>query len=184
MVQACLLPGTGAVGALLRYGDGTVQHAGVLLGPGPQAAHLRCDDPRLPPVQEVPAVTGACLAMRRTVFDRMGGLDAALPVTWNDLDLCLRLRRAGLRVLLARDAVLLHDELGSRTPDSDPGNQRQLERSRALVASRHGAALRRERFLHPLLTAGSGGCCLHPAAARRAWTLARSGGRVLRLSLN
>ncbi len=180
MVGACLLPGAGAVGALLRYGDGTVQHAGVVLGPGPQAAHLRCDDPRLPPVGEVPAVTGACMAVRRTVFERMGGLDAALPVTWNDLDFCLRLRRAGLRVLLARDAVLLHDELGSRTPDTDPGNRRQLERSRILVASRHRAALRRERFLHPLLTVESGGCCLDPAAPRRTWPILRGGGRVVR----
>ena len=178
MVRACLLPGVGAVGALLRYADGTVQHAGVVLGPGPEAAHLRCDDPRLPPVQEVPAVTGACLALRRAVFKRLGGLDDALPVTWNDLDLCLRLRRAGLRVLLARDAVLLHDELGSRTPDSDPDNRRQLERSRALVAARHGPALRRERFLHPLLTMESGGCCLDPAAPRRIWQLVRRGGRT------
>ncbi len=181
MVRACLLPGAGAVGAVLRYGDGTVQHAGVVLGPGPQAAHLRCDDPRLPPLQEVPAVTGACLAMRRMVFERIGGLDPALPVTWNDLDLCLRLRGKGFRVLLARDAVLLHDELGSRTPDSDPGNRRQLERSRMLVASRHRAALRRERFLHPLLTLDSGGCCLDPAAPRRTWMLVRGGGRVLRM---
>lgn len=176
MVRACLLPGVGAVGALLRYRDGTVQHAGVVLGPGPQAVHLRCDDPRLP--AKVPAVTGACMALRRTVFDRMGGLDASLPVTWNDLDLCLRLRGAGLRVLLARDAVLLHDELGSRTPDSDPGNHEQLERSRLLVASRHRRALRRERFLHPLLTVESGGCCLDPAAPRRVWPMLRGGGRV------
>ena len=180
MVRACLLPGVGAVGALLRYADGTVQHAGVVLGPGPEAAHLRCDDPRLPPVQEVPAVTGACLALRRAVFKRLGGLDDALPVTWNDLDLCLRLREAGLRVLLARDAVLLHDELGSRTPDSDPDKWRQLERSRARVAVRHRAALRQERFLHPLLTVESGGCCLDPAAPRRIWRLVRGGGRVAR----
>ncbi len=179
MVRACLLPTAGVVGALLRYPDGSVQHAGVVLGPGPQAAHLRCGDGWPPPVVEVPAVTGACMAMRCTVFARMGGLDTALPVTWNDLDLCLRLRQAGLRVLLARNAVLLHDELGSRTPDSDPGNLRQLERSRALVASRHRGALRRERFLHPLLTVDSGGCCLDPAAPRRLWPLLRGGGRVV-----
>ena len=59
MVRACLLPGAGAVGAVLRYRDGTVQHAGVVLGPGPQAAHLRCDNGWLPRVEAVPAVTGA-----------------------------------------------------------------------------------------------------------------------------
>ncbi len=179
MVRACLLPGAGAVGAVLRYRDGTVQHAGVVLGPGPQAAHLRCEDQLLPGVEAVPAVTGACLAASRTVFKRMGGLDESLPVTWNDLDFCLRLRKARLRVLLAREAVLLHDELGSRTPDSDPVNRRQLERSRLLVASRHWRALRRERFLHPLLTTESGGCCLDPAAPRRTWPMLRGGGRVV-----
>ena len=180
MVRALLLPGTGVAGALLRYPDGTVQHAGVVLRPGPWAKHLRVDDPCLPPVEEVPAVTGACMALRRAVFEWVGGLDAALPVTWNDLDLCLRLRKAGHRVLLARDAMLLHDELGSRTPDTDPANRRQLERTRALVASRHRAALRRERFLHPLLLLEDGGLRLDPSAPRRAWTLLRTGGRVVR----
>ena len=83
-------------------------------------------------------------------------------------------------MLLTREAVLLHDELGSRTPDTDPCNRRQLQRSRALVAARHRAVLRRERFLHPLLTVGSGGCCLDPAAPRRTWSLLRGGGRTMR----
>ena len=184
MVRAVLLPGTGVAGALLRYPDGTVQHAGVVLWPGPWAKHLRVDDPYLSPVEEVPAVTGACMALRRAVFERIGGLDPALPVTWNDLDLCLRLRKAGHRVLLARDAVLLHDELGSRTPDTDPANRRQLEQTRVLVASRHRTALRRERFLHPLLLLESGGLRLDPSAPRRAWTLLRAGGRVVRRRRN
>ncbi len=178
LAAACLRPRVGIVGALLLYEDGAVQHAGVVVGPGAQAAHLwsgrLVSGARL---QGLAAVTGACMAFRRSVFDRLGGLDEALPVTWNDVDLCLRLREAGLRVLLAREAVLVHAESATRSADSAPENQAQLAVSRGLMAARHRRALRIDPFLNPLLTAGNGGRLLDPAAPERLWSLLRGGGR-------
>ncbi len=178
LAAACLRPRVGIVGALLLYEDGGVQHAGVVVGPGAQAAHLWSG--RLVAgarLQGLAAVTGACVAFRRSVFDRLGGLDEALPVTWNDVDFCLRLREAGLRVLLARDAVLIHAESATRSADSAPENQVQLASSRAWMAARHRRALRADPFLNPLLTAGNGGRLLDPAAPERLWSVLRGGGR-------
>ena len=182
MVSACLRPRVGAVGAVLLFEDGAVQHAGVVIGPGAQAAHLwsgRLVQPCGRPggVQGVAAVTGACLAFRRSVFDRFWGLDETLPVTWNDVDFCLRLREAGLRVLLAAGAVLGHAESGTRSADSAPENQPQLALTRARVAGRHRRVLRADPFLNPLLTAGNGGRLLDPAAPQRYWSILRAGGR-------
>ena len=178
LAAACLRPRVGIAGALLLYEDGAVQHAGVVVGPGAQAAHLwsgrLVTGARL---QGLAAVTGACVAFRRSVFDRLGGLDEALPVTWNDVDFCLRLREAGLRVLLARDAVLVHAESATRSADSAPENQAQLAFSRARMAARHRRALRADPFLNPLLTAGNGGRLLDPAAPERLWSVLRGGGR-------
>ena len=179
MVSACLRPGVGVVGALLRHGDGRVQHAGILVGPGPHAAHARADGALASArLQNFAAVTGACMAFRRSVFDGLGGLEAAaLPVTWNDIDFCLRAREAGLRVLLAQRAVLLHAECGTRTPDASAENQPQLARTRRHVAARHRRALLADPYLNPLLTMRSGGRLLDPLAPRRLWRILRAGGR-------
>ncbi len=178
LASACLRPRVGIAGALLLYEDGAVQHAGIVVGPGTQAAHLWSG--RLVPgarLQGLAAVTGACMAFRRTVFDRLDGFDEALPVTWNDVDFCLRLREAGLRVLLARDAVLVHAESATRSADSAPENQPQLALTRTRMAARHRWALRADPFLSPLLTPGNGGRLLDPAAPERLWSTLRAGGR-------
>jgi len=179
MVTACLRPGVGVVGALLLFEHGAVQHAGVLVGPGPHAAHAEvADTVRTAPLQNFAAVTGACMAFRRTVFDQLRGLDAvALPVTWNDIDFCLRARKAGLRVLLARRAVLMHAQCGTRTPDDAAENQPQLLRTRAHVMRRHRRDLRADPFLSPFLMAASGGSLLDPLAPQAAWRILRRGGR-------
>ena len=175
LASACLDPAAGPVGARLLYADGTVQHAGVLIGPGPHAAHRWSPDGETG-IRSVSAVTGACMAVRRTLFDRLGGFDEALPVTWNDLDFCLRARAAGLDVRLCSDSVLRHHELGTRTPDSAPENQDQLARTRAYIARRHAGRLGRDRFLHPLAMAEAGGRLLDPEAPRWISALVASGG--------
>jgi len=110
----------GIAGALLEYPDGAIQHAGVVVGIAGVAAHpLRgqvesalwrwacC-------TREVSAVTAACLAIRKSVFDELGGFDTAFPVNYNDVDLCLRARRAGYEVILESRARLLHGESRTR----------------------------------------------------------------------
>ncbi|HEY8289750.1 MAG TPA: glycosyltransferase family 2 protein, partial [Acetobacteraceae bacterium] len=108
MVSHAIRPEIGAVGAKLLYGDGRVQHCGVTLGRGPALIHqLRLAD-RLDPglngalalVRSVSAVTAACLALRKSVFLEVGGLDAVnLKTAFNDVDLCLRIGDHGYRVI-------------------------------------------------------------------------------------
>jgi GT2 family glycosyltransferase len=126
IVESVLETDVGAVGARLLYPDGTIQHAGVMMGLGGICGHLWKGTPpdaasRNPYISlpgQRTAVTGACLAIRRDVWDRIGGMDAeAFPVAFNDIDLCLRLGQAGYRILYRGDAVLTHHESQSRGAD-------------------------------------------------------------------
>ncbi len=123
MVGHALRPDVGAVGARLWYGDGTLQHGGVLLGLGGWAghmhSHLRPDDPghagRARLTQELSAVTAACMVLRRAVYEQVGGMDAEhLVVDFNDIDFCLKLRAAGYRVIWTPHAQLVHHESATR----------------------------------------------------------------------
>ncbi len=107
MVRQAVRPEVGAVGAKLLFGNGRIQHAGVVVGLGGRAGHILRNRPadtpghlgRLTVAHEVAGVTAACLAVARHKFEAVGGLDAeAFPVDFNDIDLCLRLSaRAGDR---------------------------------------------------------------------------------------
>jgi len=130
MRSLAVRPEVGAVGALLLYGDRRVQHAGVVLGFDGSATHAHAQANALTPegrrvpgylgelvsLREVSAVTAACMMVRREVFARAGGFDLALPVGFNDTDLCLRLRALGYRNLQDGQSVLLHHESRSRKP--------------------------------------------------------------------
>ncbi len=136
MVSHAMRPDVGAVGARLLYGDGTLQHGGVVLGPGLSATHiLRLSgrgDPgyggELAAARSFSVVTGACLAMRRAVFDEVGGLDETnLAVAFNDVDLCLRVGEFGYRVVCTPFAELFHLESQSRgQPDTPDKLEREL----------------------------------------------------------
>jgi GT2 family glycosyltransferase len=121
----------GAVGAKLLYDDGSIQHAGVVVGIGEAAGHahryLPADQPgyfRMPHVaQFVSAVTAACLVVEKAKFEAVGGLDEQkLAVAFNDVDLCLKLQAAGWRNVYVPHAVLLHHESRSRGDDMSPKN--------------------------------------------------------------
>ena len=129
----------GAVGAMLYYADGTVQHAGVTVGLGSVAGHpnryVRRGDSgyfgRLLYAQNLSAVTGACLMVPRTVWDAVGGLDEGYAVAYNDVDLCLRIREAGYLVVWTPHAELYHCEYKSRGLDDTPEKrQRHLDEVR------------------------------------------------------
>ena len=153
-----LRPEVGAVGGLLLYPDGTIQHAGVLLGVGGATADhafrylpgdskgyidlLRCR-------REVCAVTGACLAVSAEHFDLIGGLDETLLVTLNDIDFCLRLRDRGLTNIWTPWAVLEHWESKSRGIDyTESALARQANEVR-IFSERWGELLARDPTYHP-----------------------------------
>jgi len=124
LVSQAQRPEVGAVGALLRYPNGTVQHAGVTIGLSGMAAHPFAGanpDAAYTPfgrpasTRNLLAVTGACLAMRRSVFDEVGGFDERFQVATGDVDLCLRIHEKGYRILHTPWVHLVHHESATRT---------------------------------------------------------------------
>ncbi len=117
-------PDVGAVGAKLYYADDTIQHAGIVLGLGAHgiAGHSHYNLPKsnlgymgkLYYAQNVSAVTGACMMVRRTLFEEVGGLDESLRIAFNDVDLCLKLREKGYLIVFTPYAELYHYESKTR----------------------------------------------------------------------
>lgn len=123
LVRQCLRPQIGAVGALLYYPNGALQHTGVLLvnygGGGIHLLHKRMPDNRIyrhlhKTVREVSANTGACLMVSRAKFDEIDGFDEELAVVGNDVDLCIRLMERGYRNIWTPMCHLIHHESISR----------------------------------------------------------------------
>lgn len=133
MVGYCQLQKTGIVGAKLLYPDDSVQHCGVVIGVGGFAGHILTLSDRnevgyfgkLQAVQNVSAVTGACLMIKRSVFEQVEGFDEGFKVALNDIDLCLKVRKSGYDVIIHPGVELYHYESKSRgleeTPESMSG---------------------------------------------------------------
>ncbi len=140
LAASVLKPGVGAAGAMLYYGDSTIQHGGVIIGMGGFAAHalwsLTDRDEKYYPFslceREVSAVTGACLMVRRSVFEEVGGMEEEFVVALNDVDFCMKIRAAGYRILWNPYAKLYHYESKSRgyedTMEKQARFQREIER--------------------------------------------------------
>jgi GT2 family glycosyltransferase len=147
-------PAVGAVGAKLLYPDGRLQHVGMLVGVCGIAAHAFHRQPAASPgyfgsaivTRNCSAVTAACLMTRREVFDEIGGLEEHLPVDFNDVDFCLRVRRAGHRVVFTPYARLYHHESASF------GRRLQNPRELELMRERWGSALDRDPYYNPNLS--------------------------------
>lgn len=117
----------GAVGAKLYYANKTIQHAGVVIGLGAHrtAGHTHYGVPlqnlgymgRLCYAQDVSAVTGACLLVKKSLYEELGGLDERFEISLNDVDFCLRLRERGLLNVWTPFAELYHYESVSRGLD-------------------------------------------------------------------
>ncbi|MCC7201175.1 MAG: glycosyltransferase family 2 protein [Nitrospirae bacterium] len=111
----------GAVGAKLYYPNDTIQHAGVFIGVRGLAAHCHKDFPRsssgyfgrLKIIQNVSAVTAACLMVRRKVFEEVGGFEERLSHAFNDVDLCLKIREKGYHIVFTPYAELYHHDSAS-----------------------------------------------------------------------
>lgn len=163
--------GVGAVGAKLLYPDNYVQHAGVLLGiGGPNGvggvaghSHLGARHDwagyynRLVLPQYLSAVTAACMVVRREAFLAVGGFDEVdLKVAFNDVDLCLKLRRGGYKIAWTPYAVLYHHESASRGSDQAPGRVERFNREIDVMLERWGETLRRDPYYNPNLSLVSG----------------------------
>ena len=129
MVSLAEREGVGAVGARLWYPDGTLQHGGVICGIGGIAGHAQKYLPkgslgyfgRAALIQTMSAVTAACLIIRKTIYEEVGGLDEVnLKVAFNDVDLCLRIREAGYRNVWTPFAELIHHESATRGDEDTP----------------------------------------------------------------
>jgi GT2 family glycosyltransferase len=147
MVSQCCRPEIGCVGAKLRYGDDTIQHAGIILGLGGTAGHAHHRAPanvagygmRLATVNNVAAVTAACLFVRRTVYEQVGGMDERnLAIAYNDVDFCLEVLNAGYRNVFTPYAELYHYESQSRGLEDTRAKKRRLAREADFVNNKWG----------------------------------------------
>lgn len=167
LVAHAMRPEVGAAGARLLYPgpDQRLQHGGIALNRDESAVHLlHYATPEragyrgaLVLTRPTGAVTGACLATRKAVFEEVGGLDERLRVAWNDVDYCLRVRARGLQVVWTPDSTLLHLELATRGRDMDPQQvaRHEGEHSRFLRTWRDAAT--HDPFLNPNLRATADG---------------------------
>ncbi|MCM2292019.1 glycosyltransferase family 2 protein [Allorhizobium sp. BGMRC 0089] len=173
-------PRIGAVGALLLFADGFVQHGGVTLGAGTVARHsFHFHHPEggedfglLGERRDVSAVTAACLLTRRSLWDAVGGMNETdLPVAFNDVDYCLKLREQHYRVLFTPEARLIHHESVSRGRDDTAEKRARFAREEAYMVRRWQDILRNDPFYHPSLSLSAADYTLEaigrPPVARR-----------------
>ena len=161
MVAFAIKPDVGAVGARLWYPNATLQHGGVIVGFGGVADHAHHRLPkghsgyfgRAVVHQELSAVTGACLMVRRKLFDAVGGLDEELTVAFNDVDFCLRLKAAGYRNIWTPFAELIHHESASRGYDDNPQKKARFQQETRFMYKRWGTAIEQDPFYNPNLSA-------------------------------
>jgi GT2 family glycosyltransferase len=151
----------GAVGALLIWPSGIVQHGGVVLGPSFAAVHAfndRMDGDAgygdlLRVAHECTAVTAACLVTRRREYLEVGGMDEVrFPVNFNDVDYCLKLRARGKRIVVTPHAKLVHLKSASRGPNVGANHERRFERELQNLRAKWGAVIAADPYYSPMLS--------------------------------
>jgi glycosyltransferase involved in cell wall biosynthesis len=159
LVSHAQRPGIGAVGAKLWYPNDTIQHAGLVLVAGLAGhAHLgrkRGDHgyfSRASLIQALSAVTAACLCVRRSVFEEVGGFDEELAVAFNDVDLCLKIQAAGYRNLYTPYAELYHHESATRGYEDTPEKMQRFQKEADMLRERWMPVLLSDPYYNPNLT--------------------------------
>lgn len=161
MVEHAIRPEVGAVGARLLYFNETVQHAGIITGISKIAGHAHKHYSsnhagyfnRAKAIQNVSAVTGACLMVRAEVFKSLGGFNQEnLPIAFNDIDLCLRIKQKNLLIVYTPYSELYHYESASRGSDQTLENSPRFQKETKFMLENWGNILQSDPYYNPNLT--------------------------------
>ena len=163
LVAHALRPEVGVVGGMLYYPDNTIQHAGVVLGIGGVAGHVHGRLlmgsngylGRARVAHNLSAVTGACMVLRKQVFDEVDGMDENLPVAFNDIDLCIRIKRQGYYNVWTPHAELYHHESASRGLEDTPEKRTRFALEADRMKRKWGHYLRHDPAYNPNLSLDS-----------------------------
>ena len=134
MLGVCQRKDVGAVGARLYYPNNRIQHAGIVIGIGGVAGAMFVDLPKgrggymhkAAIMQDLSAVTAACMRVKREAFEKAGGFTKELAVAFNDVDLCLKIGKSGYRIVYDPFAELYHDESRTRGAEDTPEKVRRF----------------------------------------------------------
>ena len=157
----CMRSDVGAVGARMYYEDDTIQHAGVVIGFGGIAGHCFVLQPRgttgychrIICAQDYSAVTAACMLVKKSAFDEVGGLTEELAVAFNDIDFCMKLREAGYLIVYNPYAELYHYESKSRGLEDTPEKVARFNKEMQIFERRWPDILRNgDPYYNPNLT--------------------------------
>lgn len=160
MAGHAMREGVGCVGARLWYPNDTLQHGGVILGIGGVAGHSHKywnkNDPgyfgRALSLQAFSAVTAACLMIKRSIYEEVGGLDEKMQIAFNDVDFCLRVREAGYRNVWTPFAEMYHHESASRGYEDNPEKVARFNAEVDFMKNRWGRKLTQDPYYSPNLT--------------------------------
>lgn len=164
LVSRAILPDIGAVGPKLLYADGSLQHAGIILGIGGWAGHSHKGfsgdshgyAARVSLASEFSAVTGACLIVRKNIFKKAGGLDAEnLKIACNDVDFCLRVNELGYRNVYTPFATLYHHESATRGYEDTPEKKLRFKKELDYMLEKWGNKINNDPMYSPNLTLDS-----------------------------
>ena len=169
MLGICQQKEVSIVGAKLYYPDDTIQHAGVVLGLGGIAGHVMCrasrEDAgyfgRMVSVQEISAVTAACMLVDACDFRAVGGFDESFRVAFNDIDLCMKIRDIGRKIVFTPYAELYHYESKSRGLEDTPEKQYRFEKEITRFREKWEDQLKKgDPYYSPNLSVTEGDCSL------------------------
>ena len=164
MVARASLEGVAAVGAMLYYPSNAIQHAGVILGVDGLADHAWKHWPRGHAgyfgrgalEQDLSCVTAACMLVRREAFEAIGGFDESLPIAFNDVDLCIKLRQTGARIVWTSTVEMYHHESLTLGRHDSPARRDQFRRDVAVIQSRWRDVLGADPAYNPNLSLKAG----------------------------
>ena len=153
-------PQVGCVGAKLYYPSGLIQHAGVVLGIGGVAGHVYKGMSKSYPgyfgrallQQSKSAVTAACLMVKKSIYEEVGGFDEKLAVAFNDIDFCIKVKSMGYTNVWTPFAELIHHESLTRGKEDTPEKKLRFQKEVLLMKERWGYELANDEFYNPNLT--------------------------------
>ena len=171
MLSYCQREDVGIVGAKLLFPNEKIQHAGVILGMGPSgtAGHLFYNFPgdqfvyagRSQTTQDLSAVTAACMMVKKELYQKVGGMDEAFQVAFNDIDFCLRVRETGKLVVFQAYAELYHHESLTRGYETSQKNKKRFKEEIKLFKTRWKDLLEAgDPYYNPKLTLRRSDCTL------------------------